>query len=194
MCGKQKIIDEILATARAAAASMVEETTAELNETTETLRSSLEQKLSLAAEQSKKAADDVYAGRVKLGDLEANKIMLAAKQRVVAAVYDEVERKILTAPDAEYLALLQKLIVANCEDGDVVIAAQTDAKRVTDAWVKKVSTAAKKKLALAKERGAFSGGVVLRNAKFDRDLTVSEIVKELKDRTVTVTVEKLGLQ
>lgn len=194
MQGQQKIIDDIISSAKSIAASVIEEATAEKNESVEKLRAELDAENKANAERDKRAADDVYAGQVKLGELEAGKIMLAAKQRCVAAVYDGVKQRLLSAKDEQYLAVLQKLIVSNCEDGDEIISARSDVKRVTDAWVKKVATAAKKKLTLSKERGDFSGGVILRNDRYDRDLTVDEVVNDLKERTVTDIVAKLGLQ
>lgn len=192
MQGQEKIIDELLSSARSTAAAMVEEANAAKEATIAQLREELSLAEEQAAAQAKQKADAVYSGQVKLGELEANKVLLDARQKCVAAVYDGVRERILSAPDAQYLALMQKLIVEVCEDGDEVIAAKSD-KRITAEWVKKVSTAAKKKLTLSATKGDFSGGVVLRNARYDRSLTVDDIVAELKERTVSDTVRKLGI-
>lgn len=193
MQGKQKIIDDILSSARTAASSIVAEAQSEAQAELDELRAELDaaQKESLA--KAEIAAQQLYAGQVKLGELEAGKAMLRAKQACVSAVYYGVKLKILSAPDAEYLKILQSEIVKYCEDGDEIIAAKRDGKRVTAAWVKKVATAAKKKLTLSKEVGDFEGGVILRNVKYDRDLTVDAIVDELKERTIADTVASLGL-
>lgn len=193
MQGQSKIIDDILTSAKKTAAAMIDEATAELDGRLEALRAELEAKLNAEAEKSKAAADSLYDGRIKLGELEAKKVLLKAKQDCVSAVYDGVKQRILSAPDAEYLSILQKLIVAECNDGDEIVVAKSDAKRVTGAWVKKVSAAAGKKLTLSEEKGDFSGGVILRNKKYDRGLTVDEIVEELKERTVADTVKDLEL-
>lgn len=193
MQGKQKIIDDILSSAKATASSIVAEAQAESQTELDELRAELDaaQKESLAKAEA--AAQELYAGQVKLGDLEAGKALLRAKQACVSAVYYGVKRKILSAPDAEYLKILQSEIVKYCEDGDEIIAAKSDGKRVTAEWVKKVSTAAKKKLTLSSEKGDFEGGVILRNKRYDRDLTVDAIVDELKERTISDTVARLGL-
>lgn len=193
MQGKEKIIDDILSSARNTAAAMIEEATAERDASVEALRAELEKAEAAAAEKTRAAADAVYAGQVKLGELESGKLMLKAKQDCVAAVYAAVREKILGLSDAKYLELMQKLIVRYCEDGDEVIAAKADAKRVTAAWVKKVATAGKKKLTLSSEHGDFAAGVILRNARYDRDLTVDELIADLKDRTESEVVQKLGL-
>ena len=192
MQGKQKIIDDILSSAKATAKAIVAEAEAEVRAELDALRAELDAAQKEALERADAAAKELFDGQVKLGELEANKALLAAKQACVSAVYYGVKRKILSAPDAEYLRILQAVIVKYCEDGDEVIAGKSD-KRVTAEWLKKVSSAAKKKLTLSKEKGDFEGGVILRNAKFDRDLTVDAIVEELKEQTVYDTVAYLGL-
>ena len=193
MEGKQKIIDDILSSAKSTAASIVAEATEQVKAETAELRAELDKAQAESLEKAEAAALQVYAGQVKLGDLEAGKVLLRAKQACVAAVYDGVKQKILAATDAQYLKILQGYIISYCEDGDEIIAAKSDAKRVTAAWVKKVATAAKRKLKLSSEKGDFDGGVILRNKKYDRDLTVDAIVAELKERTITDTVAHLGL-
>lgn len=193
MQGTQKIIDDILSSAKLAAQGIIDEATAEVNASLEEVSSEIERAQSAAMEKIKAEADALYSGQIKLGELEANKAMLKARQKCMQDVYDGVREKLLSAPDKQYLAFLQKLITEVCEDGDEIIASKSDAKRVTDAWVKKVSTACKRKLTLSKTQGDFSGGVILRNAKFDRDLTVDEIVADLKERTAAETLKKLGL-
>lgn len=191
MQGKEKMIDDILQSAKTTAAAMVEEAEAERSEAEIALRAELEKAKADSDAEAARAADSAYSGRVKLGELEAGKIMLDAKQRVVAAVYDGVRARITGAGDAEYLGLMQKLAVEACEDGDEVIPPKGD-KRITAAWVKKAATAAKKKLSLGKPED-MPGGLILRNGKYDRALTVDEIVADLKERTVADTARKLGL-
>lgn len=193
MEGKQKIIDEIIATAKKSAESMINAARAELKSSEDELVAELEKAKADALAKYAFEAESLYSGRVKLGELEAGKAVLKARQQCVAAVYDGVRERILAAPDKEYLALIGKLIKEHAEDGDEVIIAKSDAKRITAAWLKKIADGAKIKLKLPKTTGDFSGGVILRNAKYDRDLTVDEIVHELRERTVADTVKSLGI-
>lgn len=193
MQGKEKIIDDILSSAKSTASSIVAEAQAETQAELDELRAELDAAQKESLVKAELAAQELFAGQVKLGELEAGKALLRAKQQCVSAVYDGVKKKLLSSSNEVYLKILQAVILQYCEDGDEVIAAAGDSKRVTVEWVKKVATAAKKKLTLSSEKGDFDGGVILRNAKYDRDLTVDAIVDELKERTVTDTVAKLGL-
>lgn len=172
---------------------MVAEATAARDEAVNKLRAELDEAEAAQAKKSEAAANAVYAGSVKLSELEAGKILLRAKQDCVAAVYDAVRERILSLKDEEYLRFIRSLIAEYAEDGDEVKAARTDAKRVTAAWLKKVSTSLKKKLTLCGDYGDFDGGVILRNARYDRDLTVDELVSDLKERTERDTASSLGL-
>ena len=193
MQGKQKIIDGIIDTAKSTAKSMIADSEGEASARAEAVTGELDAKKQETDRAAEEAAKSAYSGRIKLGELEAGKIVLGAKHKCVCAVYDRVRELVLGMKDADYLAFLQRLVVENCADGDEVVAAQSDAKRVTAAWVKKVATAAKKKLTLSKDHGDFDGGVILRNAEYDRALTVDELIADLKDRTEAETVKVLGL-
>lgn len=193
MQGKEKLIDDILSAARRTAAAMIEEANAECEASLSALAKELENSRSSAAAEAERAANDMYSGKIKLCELEAGKIMLEARQNCVAEVYDSVKKKILGAPDKEYLEFLKAVVSPVLSDGDEIVAAKADEKRVTAEFVKKLSAATGKKITLAKERGDFDGGVILRSSTYDRNLTADEIISDLKERTVSETVKRLGL-
>lgn len=193
MVGKEKMTDELLSLAKKAASAMIEEATEESKQAEEAVRAALETKKIEHKKEADEAAARAYEGRLKLGELEKSKALLKAKQQCVAEVYTKVKELILSLKDADYLALYKKLIESECEDGDEIIVAKSDAKRINAEFVKKLSQSTKKKLTLSKEAGDFGGGIILRGASYDRDLSVDAVVEDLKVRTVTETVQKLGL-
>ncbi len=192
MQGKDRIIDDLLQSAKKTAAAMVEEAEAETKESVEAFRAALEKTKSEAQDKAKAEADRVYSGAVKLGELEANKILLEKKQKCISAVYDELRALIVNMPTEKYLKLMQELVASSCNDGDEIVCGKGD-KRITAAWVKKVSTAVKKKLKLSEQKGDFDAGLILRNAKYDRDFTVDALVEEMRERTEPETARILGL-
>lgn len=186
------MIDDILQNARTAASKLIDEATAEHDALIEATRASLEERRIKTDAEKIAAANAVYSGRIKLGELEVSKIILGAKQKCVSAVYDGVRDGIVKMPAAEYAKLMSRLIKEYVEDGDEIIVGKSD-KRLTAEWVKDLSKSTKKKLTLSKEKGDFEAGVVLRNSRYDRDFTVDEIVADLRERTVTDVAKKLGL-
>lgn len=192
MQGKTEMIDDILQSAKKSAAAMIEEAAKEADASVDKLRAELDAQKARADESAKAAADAAYSGKVKLGELEAGKILLEKKRACVAAVYSSVEKKLESMKDAEYVALMQKLVTESCEDGDEIIVGKTE-KRITADFVKKASKAAGKKLTLSKEKRDIDGGVILRNSRFEVDLTFPAIVADLKERTEAIAAARLGL-
>ncbi len=192
MQGKDEMIDDILASARTVASKIIDEATVEHNALIEATRAALEEQRIKTDAEKIAAANAVYDGRIKLGELEVGKIILDAKQKCVSAVYDGVRDRIVAMPSAEYTKLIARLVSAYVEDGDEIIVGKSD-KRLTAEWVKNLSKSTKKKLTLSKEKGDFDAGVVLRNSRYDRDFTVDEIVADLRERTVSDVAKKLGL-
>ncbi|MCH5161147.1 MAG: V-type ATP synthase subunit E [Clostridiales bacterium] len=191
MQGKDSIIDDLIKSAKKTASAMVDEATAEAEESANSTRAALEAGKLEAQSQAQADAERAYSGAVKLGELEANKILLERKQRCVSAVYDELRSLIVGLPTDKYLKLMQELVISSCADGDEIVAGSD--KRITAEWVKKVSAAAKKKLTLSKEKGAFDCGLIIRNAKYDRDFTLDALISEMRERTEAETARKLGL-
>lgn len=193
MQGSQNIIDDIISDAKKAAQNMIADAEAERKEADEEAKRVVDAINLDAKQKADVAAQNAFTGKKKLGELESGKILLRYKRKCVDEVYDLVKQKILAMKDGEYLSFLQDVIKRAALDGDEVIAAKSDQKRVTAAWVKKVSSAIKKKLTLSKNYGDFSGGVILSNGNFDRDFTIDAIVEELKEDTEAETVKNLEL-
>lgn len=193
MQGKEGMIENILNGARTAAAAMIDEASCLVKDNTEKLKAELAAKLTAAKADAQTEAQSVYDGLVKLGRLEADKSLLRVKRDCVDAVYRSVRADIVALPDAEYSALMQKLVIRYANDGDEIIISERDAKRITAAWVKKAATAAGKKLTLSKTNGDFECGLILRGDKYDRDLTPDAIVEDLRERTESEVVKVLGL-
>lgn len=193
MQGKKNIIDDILSSAKKSAEVMIADAEEERTQAEKAVAALLDASQKEAEEQAAQEAENVRRGKLKLGELEAGKILLRYKRACVDEVYKAVKDKILKMKDADYLDLLGKLIGEAAADGDEIVAAKSDSKRVTAAWVKKLSSSTKKKLALSDEKGEFEGGVVLKSHGYDVDLTIDEIITDLKYRTETTTVKDLGL-
>lgn len=194
MQGKERMIEDIVASAKKTAAAMIAEAEQEAAARLAAVRSELERAAADEDAVISDASERAYMGRVKLGELDAGKFLLAAKQTCIAETYARVRDMILALPDAKYLKLMQTLISENAEDGDKVVVSKRDAKRITADWLKKVSAACKKKLTLAaKASDEFDGGVILISAEYERDLSVDAIVDDLRERTLSETAAALGL-
>ena len=190
MNDKKAVIDKIISDAEAAAAA--EESAA--RERAEALTESARRKA------------EAYA-REMLADQDAQRQLILMRSRGVDAL--DTRREISACKSAllddvfalageelkrdkkAYKAYLTAAISAAAEDGDEVIAAKSDEKVVTAAFVAAIAKSAKVKIKLDKERGDFLGGVILSGEKYDKNLTLEEDLRALRGDCETLVAEAL---
>ena len=191
MNGQEAIIAEIIGAAEKAAAGLIAEATAERDATIESVRNAEARKKDDAIAAAEQSAAAVLARRKTLGDLEARKTELAAKQQMLDAAFAEAKRKVLHMTDHIYRDYMGALIRQYAEDGDRVIVAKCDEKRLHAAWLKSVSDESGKQLFLADETHEGSGGVILAGAQCDKNLTLETLINELRERYTAETAKRL---
>lgn len=119
----------------------------------------------------------ITAGYAASARLEGNKIMLAAKRKVLDGVFARVLEKLLSLEKDEYIALCERLIEAYAEEGDVLIFA--------DNFPYKKEVASLKRVQELKIRTSFSetctDGMLLRGKSSDKDLSFTSLVGQYRD-------------
>lgn len=172
--------EEIVASAQSAAAAAIAKAEAELS-------AEYDRRIAEINEQTEQA----LAGQKTLLRIDGKKYELGAKREIIDEVYRSVENKIVTLSDAEYVEFVSGLITKNAEDGDKVIICKRDEKRLTADWLADLANDMQISLEFAKERHGDKGGVILRGAKYDKNLTVSAIMDEVKKSTESHVVRRL---
>jgi len=178
MKGTEKIIAHIQADADAEAAEILARADARCAE----IRESYEQKAKEAYAERIRAGvrenQDRLDSMERLANMEGRKAILALKQDMVARSFERAVEKLVTLPEAEYIALLAKLAVGASVTGDeeIVLNAR-DKKAVGDKLVK----AANEKLGgghlrLARDTGSFRGGLILRRGNIEANCTAELLV------------------
>ena len=135
MEGKEAIIDSILASARDAAANIESDAKAERDElvaaTVATAERAGAERLSCAQVD----AAMLKSRRLKLAELDSRKVILAAKQQVIEKAYAQAETKILNMTDNVYRDFIGAIVSRYAEDGDEIVIAARDVKRLHYDWV-----------------------------------------------------------
>ncbi len=186
---KQELIDKILSDAEARAREIIaeaEEKSARAVAAAEEERSAL---LAGARKMASAAAPEVIRRRKAMAELEGRKLVLSEKQSLINEAY---RRALIAVRESkQYEALLVKMILSVAEDGDQVIFAAADYDKIDR---KKVLSLAMKqgniRLQEAAEKGAFSGGIVLRGKDCDKNLSLEVELDTLRAEE-NVTAKKL---
>lgn len=129
--------------------------------------------------------------RVTLAELDSKRYGLGRKQAAADAAYDRALEMLFKLSDAEYLEIITKMVQKYAKPGDQIVAGQDDTKRITAAFVSRLSTLIKFPIALSAETEAFKGGIILRSRDYDKNLTFDGIMKSLRNGTESEVIEIL---
>lgn len=124
--------------------------------------------------------------------LDTRRELSACKSRLTDEAFSAAAQELKKDKKA-YKAFLTRCISANAEDGDEVVICAEDEKVITHAFVAGIAKSAKIKLKLSSKRGSFAGGVILSGKKYDKNLTLEEelrLVRQECEAEVTAALFK----
>ena len=187
---KEAIIDKILSDANLKGDAII----GEANEKADEI-------ISLAAKQCK---DYLYKSKTEIdrltleidersrsvAELDARKLLLAAKTQVLDSVYAKTLEKLRNLDKEQYSALIFSML-ENAKDGDVVTVSEREKDIVTK---ESLAAFAKKKgisLTLADKFGDFDGGVVISENGVDNNFTLEVEVALLREQTETKIAKEI---
>jgi V/A-type H+-transporting ATPase subunit E len=187
---KEAIIDKILSDANLKGDAIIGEANEKANEI-----------ISLAANQCK---DYLYKSKTEIdrltleidersrsvAELDARKLLLAAKAQVLDSVYAKTLEKLRNLDKEQYSALIFSML-ENAKDGDVVTVSEREKDIVTK---ESLADFAKKKgisLTLADKFGDFDGGVIISENGVDNNFTLEVEVALLREQTETKIAKEI---
>lgn len=124
--------------------------------------------------------DDIIARGKTVAELDAKKLQLGAKAKILDAVFSGALEKLRSLDKKAYKGLLLSML-SNAEDGDEVIISARENNILTAADIKEYAAKRGIKLSLAKELGDFDGGLMLRGKGIDKNFTFEVEVALLRD-------------
>lgn len=184
MNGKQTIIDKIIRDAELKAESNVsaakEKADAVISQAQADAEAMKAEKLADKTEQS----NELIRRRRSVALLDKKRAISAYKSELALAVFDEAIDA-FKSDKKRYKAYIEELLRANAEDGDEIIASKYDESVVTSAMVTRVAKALKIKLSLSDKSGDFKGGFILSGVNYDKNLTLDDIVRRIRQDSET---------
>lgn len=181
MDGKDAIIAIITEEAEKTAASLIRDAENEREEAEKTAELSLDREFA-----QKKAALEEECGRISariitLAGLDARKLVLLEKQSVLNGAYRKAEETV-AGDKKRYAELMAALTVKYAEDGDELIVGAADSKALDKKWFSELEKRLKVKIVYSAESHE-SRGVMLKGRESDKNLTLSAVMRELRERT-----------
>jgi len=114
---------------------------------------------------------------------EATNIIANAKHIALASIYDLAKQYFISLNDTKYKEFIERLIMAHANNGDTVVIAEKDTKRITTDFIDTCATKARIKLILSIDTHPFDGGIFLQGSKYDKNLTLNALINAVKEDT-----------
>lgn len=177
---KKEIIDRIIGDANNKAEQIVAEANKIASQKVSEARVSADKSLSDALSTLPDKEKQAIERRRQVGLLEVKKDALAVKKSVLDETFALALKKLNDLKKTEYLKIISAMIAKFAEDGDEVIICDKDKDIITSKVVEDMAKKAKIKISLSKKKGKFSGGIILSNKNFDKNLTFESELSVLR--------------
>ena len=155
----------------------------------------LQSKIGEAAElnaRNEKNAAEREERLVSAAQMEARKVLLAAKQEMVEKAYIQALDKLCAMPEEQYVAVLAGLLVKASSNGkEEAVFSKEDRERVGKAAVAKANELSGKQLRLSEETQPIRGGFILKDKNVEVNCTFETLVRLQKAETAGAVVKKL---
>ncbi|MCI2106730.1 MAG: V-type ATP synthase subunit E family protein [Intestinimonas sp.] len=135
-----------------------------------------------------------------VAQLEARKMVLAAKQEMVEKAFERAMKNMVSLPDADYIALLAKLAAVASDTGrEQIILSQKDrtrfgkqiVARANELLEKEGSHAHPGKLTLSEESRPMMGGLILRENRVETNCTFETLIHVQRDELAASVAKAL---
>ena len=121
-------------------------------------------------------------------NLEAKKIILSEKQKIIEDVFNKASESILKLDDKDYLNIIKKMILDNIETGDeTIFIDHSDQKKISESFIEDINKELKSKgekgvLKLSVSYLPIKGGVVIGYGKIRKNISLEFLLKKCSGR------------
>ena len=187
---KEAIVEKIISDAHLKADSIVAEANAKADEIISAAAEECKEYMYSFKSETDKMIFDVDARTKTVAELDARKLTLAAKTKVLDVVYERTLENLRNLDKEAYSALVFG-ILENAKDGDVVTISKREKDIVTKESLAEFAKKKGIKLTLAEQFGDFDGGIVLGGNGVDKNFTFEVEVALLKEQTEAKTAKEI---
>jgi V/A-type H+-transporting ATPase subunit E len=120
-------------------------------------------------------------------NLEAKKIILSEKQKIIEDVFNKASESILKLDDKDYLNIIKKMILDNIETGDeTIFIDHSDQKKISESFIEDINKELKSKgekgeLKLSTSYLPIKGGVVIGSGKIRKNISLEFLLKKIRE-------------
>ncbi len=182
MNNQQLIIDSILKEAKDKADNIVQKAQKEAQMNVKSAKDKADNYRQSKLPNRNAYIDELVDRAKVISDIEARKILSAKKTSIIDDVFKLVEADLKSKKyEFDYINIVQTMIIKYAQDGDVITFAKSDKEIFNNKFLKELSGEIGKKFIFNEEYGDFSGGVIISNKKYDKNLTLETEFREIRE-------------
>lgn len=187
---ESKIIDKILADAKARAEEVVAQAEAKAKAVLDGARVEVDAWKEDVFKKLDGEEQAVALRRETVAKLEACKIELGAKQTVIDEVFKRALKKLVELSEKEYQDVIVGML-DYAEDGDIVTVNKSCKSMLPKVFFTSYAKLKGIKLGYNTTGGNFAGGMILSNGKVDKNFTFEAELGEIREKLMPEIVAKL---
>lgn len=181
----EQVIEKILSDAKTEAAKIAKEAADKAAAERATLEAQLGEYRTQTESLVAKAAEDEKSHILAGARMEVAQEYLAEKRAVLEEVFKRARQKLAELPDADYRALMTRLMVEAAETGEEEVVVGANDQRIDQALINEVngqlaSQQKKGNLKLAADKHNMGGGFVLRRGKIKTNVSLGVLVDQVR--------------
>jgi len=138
-----------------------------------------------------KEEPEIMKRREIIAGLDAEKVDLGMKQRLIVEAFDSALRLLSKLPRDKYLSFVETLMKIAVITGDEVLLVGKDERHIDDAWLDSYNESHQTRVSLDRDRLPISGGFVLRNGKIDINCSWDMLIENIRSDIESEVVKRL---
>ena len=184
MKGTEKIIAHIEAEAKAEAQTVLAKAAEEVQQIRASYFKTALTEHKRLIDEGKAECEDLVARQKRMAEMEARKSVLALKQEMVAAVFEEARRELADLPGEEYVAFLAKMASEAASSGtEELLLNERDKAGCGKAVCKAANALLTAKgmhggLTLSEDTADIAGGLILRQGGIEVNCAVDTLIEQ----------------
>jgi len=138
-----------------------------------------------------KEEPEIVKRREIVASLDADKVDLGVRQRLIGEAFDNALRLLSELPRDKYLSFVQALMEKAVVTGDEVLLIGKDERHIDDAWLESYNASHQTRISFDRGRLPISGGFLLKNGKIDINCSWDMLIGDIRSDIESEVVKRL---
>ncbi len=180
----EQVVEKILADARAEAEKIKKQADSKEADEQSKLSEELDEYKKQTQIITQQAGKDEKSHILAAARMNIAKEYLAEKRKILDEVFEQALQQLQNLPDAEYKALMKKLLLEAVETGNEEVLVDTNEGRIDHEFIKQINRnlgpGLKGNLKLSKERQNLGAGFILTRGKINTNVSIAVLLDQAR--------------